>query len=199
MFMALALTLGIAFTTNFIVFEVLSVLIGIVTCVSQILNPLTADLARPERRASALAILIAGVLLAILYARTIAGIIAQFVSWRVVYYLASGLQGVNLVVLYFVLPDYPVKNKGLSYWNILFSVAKYSVTEPQLIQASLVCMVSMACFTNFWVRSYFVYECRRYWLTRCQVTLTFLLAGPPYHYSTYVPPKPISLRLLTSI
>ena len=64
--MAFALTFGLAFTTNFIVFEVLSILIGIVTCAAQILNPLTSDLAKPERRASALSILIAGVLLAIL-------------------------------------------------------------------------------------------------------------------------------------
>ena len=132
-------------------FEVLSTLTCVVTCASQVLAPLTADLAAPERRASALSILIAGVLLAMLYARTLAGLIAQFSSWRIVYYVASGLQAVNVIVLYFVMPDYPVKNKGLSYWTILSSLLRYSVTEPQLIQACLVCMVSMACFTNFWV------------------------------------------------
>ncbi|EKM53480.1 uncharacterized protein PHACADRAFT_125251 [Phanerochaete carnosa HHB-10118-sp] len=163
-----ALMLGSAFTMNFIVFEVISVFAGMFSCVSQILAPLTADLAAPERRASALSILIAGVLLGIMCARIVAGIIAEYASWRVVYYVAGGLQGATVLALYFVLPDYPVKNKGLSYWSILFSMAKYCVTEPQLIQAALVSMVSMACFSNFWV------------------TLTFLLDGPPYYYSTLV-------------
>ena len=146
------LTLGTAFTRNFVVFQVLSTLTGVVTCASQVLAPLIADLAAPERRASALSILIAGVLLAMLYARVLAGLIAEFSSWRIVYYVASGLQAANILVLYFMMPDYPVKNKGLSYWTILYTLGKYSVTEPQLIQACLVCMVSMACFTNFWVR-----------------------------------------------
>lgn len=152
MLFTLALTIATPFTYHFVVFEVVSVLTGVLTCVTQILSPFAADLTPPERRASALSIIIGGVLLGILYARIIAGVIAQFVSWRVVYYVASGLQGVNILVLYFTLPDYPVKNKGLSYGTILWSMMKYCVTEPQLVQASLVCMVSMACFTNFWVR-----------------------------------------------
>ncbi|KAI0688975.1 major facilitator superfamily domain-containing protein [Cytidiella melzeri] len=167
-FATTALTFGLAFTTNFMSFEVVSFILGIVTCVSQILAPLTADLAPSERRASALSVLTAGVLLGILWARVMAGLIAQFVSWRVVYYTAIGIQAAITFVLYWTLPDYPVKNTGLTYTRILFSMVKYTVTEPLLVQASLVSMVSMACFTNFWV------------------TLTFLLGGPPYNYSTLV-------------
>ncbi|KAI0090869.1 major facilitator superfamily domain-containing protein [Irpex rosettiformis] len=167
-FATTALTFGLAFTTGFIVFEVISFILGVVTCVSQVLAPLTADLAPERRRASALSILTAGVLLGILWARVMAGLIAQFVSWRVVYYTAIGIQAAITFVLYWTLPDYPVKNTGLTYGKILFTMAKYTVTEPLLVQASLVSMVSMACFTNFWV------------------TLTFLLGGPPYNYSTLV-------------
>lgn len=184
--MTFALTIGTAFTFNFVVFEVLSVLTGVVTCVSQILSPITADLVAPSRRASALSILIAGVLLGILYARIIAGVIAQFTSWHVVYYVAAGLQAVNILVLYWVVPDYPVKNKGLTYLGVLRSLLKYAVTEPVLIQASLVCMVSMACFTNFWVSSTIFDHISNINVSSSQVTLTFLLADSPYNYSTYV-------------
>jgi hypothetical protein len=45
-------------------------------------------------------------------------------------------------------------------------MARFAYTEPILIQACLVNFASCACFTNFWV------------------TLTFLLGGPPYFYST---------------
>ncbi|GJE91482.1 MFS general substrate transporter [Phanerochaete sordida] len=163
-----ALMLASAATTNFVAFEVLSVLAGVVSCVSQVLAPLTADLAPPARRGSALALLVAGVLLGIMCARVLAGVVARYTAWRVVYYVAGGLQGAAALLLYCVLPDYPVKNRGLTYASIMASMARYCVTEPQLVQAALVCMVSMACFTNFWV------------------TLTFLLGGPPYYYSSLV-------------
>ena len=47
-----------------------------------------------------------------------------------------------LILLYFTLPDYPTKNNGLTYFNILFTMAKFAVTEPLLIQAMLVSFAS---------------------------------------------------------
>lgn len=146
------LTFGLAFTESFVAFEVICFFVGVATCVPQILIPLAADLAPPQRRATAISIVVSGLLLGILIARVISGLVAQFVSWRVVYYLAIGLQGMIFALLYFLLPDFPaVHNEGVTYWGILLSMAKFAVTEPLLIQASLVCFASMACFTNFWV------------------------------------------------
>ncbi|KAJ7607119.1 major facilitator superfamily domain-containing protein [Mycena polygramma] len=161
-----SLTIGLAVTPNLVVFETLSFLIGVVSVTPQIMIPLAADLAPPERRASAISVVFSGLLFGILIARVLAGIIAQFTSWRVVYYLAIGVQYLVLVASYFVIPDYPAKNKHLSYWGILRTMAKFAFTEPILIQACLINLASSACFTNFWV------------------TLTFLLGGPPYLYST---------------
>jgi predicted MFS family arabinose efflux permease len=137
-----------------------------VSVTPQILVPLAADLAPEKRRASAISIVLSGLLFGILIARVLAGIIAQFTSWRVVYYFAIGVQTLVLVGSYLMLPDYPSKNKDLTYWHILWSMGKYAFTEPILIQACLISIASSACFSNFWV------------------TLTFLLGGPPYHYST---------------
>ena len=149
--LCIVLSLGVAVSQSFVAFEVLSFFVGAMTCVVQVLIPLAADLAPPEKRASSISIVISGLLLGILLARVVAGVVAQFASWRVVYYLAVGLQIAVLAMLYAVLPDFPVKNTGITYWGILRSMAWYSVTEPVLIQACLVCMVSMACFANFWV------------------------------------------------
>lgn len=145
-----SLTIGLAITKSLAVFEALCFLVGMVTVVPQVLMPLAADLAPPERRASALSIVLAGLLLGVLFARVLAGIIAQFVTWRVVYYLAIGLQYFVLVLLYWMLPDYPAKNKGATYFGILYSMGKFAVTEPLLIQAYLINMPSSACFSNFW-------------------------------------------------
>ncbi|KAJ7119752.1 major facilitator superfamily domain-containing protein [Mycena epipterygia] len=161
-----SLTIGLAVTPNLVVFETLSFLIGVVSVTPQIMIPLAADLAPPERRASALSVVYSGLLFGILVARVIAGIIAEFTSWRVVFYFAIGVQYLVLFASYFVIPDYPAKNQDMTYWGILRTMARFAYTEPILIQACLVNLASCACFTNFWV------------------TLTFLLGGPPYFYST---------------
>ena len=161
-----SLTIGLAVTRSLHVFETLSYLVGVVTVTSQILLPLAADLAPENKRATAISIVLSGLLFGILLARLLAGVIAEFTSWRVVYYFVVGMQALVLVWSYLMLPDYPSKNKDLTYWNILWTMAKFSVTEPILIQASLINLASNACFSNFWV------------------TMTFLLSGPPYHYST---------------
>ncbi|EIN12181.1 hypothetical protein PUNSTDRAFT_33882, partial [Punctularia strigosozonata HHB-11173 SS5] len=163
-----SLTIGLALTRSFAAFSALSYLVGAVTVVPQVLIPLAADLAPPHRRASAISVVLSGLLFGVLLARVLAGVVANFVTWRVVYYLAIGVQYGVFAMLYAVLPDYPAKNPGLTYGGILWTMAKYCVTEPLLVQAALVNIASSACFTNFWV------------------TLTFLLGGPPYNYSTLV-------------
>ncbi|KAF8838919.1 MFS general substrate transporter, partial [Paxillus ammoniavirescens] len=165
-FVSTTLTIGLAITPNLRAFEAICFLIGIVNVTPQILMPLAADLATPERRASALSMVLSGLMFGVLIARVLAGVIGNFNTWRIVYYMAIGVQCFVLVGAYFVLPDYPAKNRNLTYFEIMFSMAKYAVTEPLVIQAALVNIASSACYTAFWV------------------TLTFLLGGPPYYYST---------------
>lgn len=154
-------------TRSLVAFEALSFLVGVVSVTPQILLPLAADLAPPERRASAISVVLSGLLFGVLIARVLAGVIAEFTSWRVVYYMAIGTQTAVLAGSYLILPDYPSKNDDLTYFDILWTMGKFACTEPLLIQACLVNMASSAQFSNFWV------------------TLTFLLGGPPYNYSTW--------------
>ncbi|KAI9464373.1 major facilitator superfamily domain-containing protein [Boletus coccyginus] len=160
------LTIGLCITSNFYVFGALCYLIGVANVTPQILMPLAADLATPERRASALSVVLSGITLGVLTARVLAGVIGNFNTWRIVYYMAIGVQCLVLVGAYFVLPDYPAKNRDLTYFKILYTMARYVVTEPLVIQAALINIASSACFSSLWV------------------TLTFLLGGPPYYYST---------------
>ena len=148
-----ALTIGLPLTNSVTVFEVLSFLVGVVTVVPQIMMPFAADLAPPERRASAIAIVLSGLLLGVMFARVVAGVIANFVTWRIVFWLAVGLQSFTLLMFYFMLPDFPAKNTKLSYFGILYTMARFAVTEPVLIQGALINVAGSACFTNFWVSS----------------------------------------------
>lgn len=160
------LTIGLAVTNSLFVFEVISFLIGFASVSPQIFIPLAADLAPPERRASAISLVTSGFLMGILIARVLSGVVANWVSWRYVYWMSICIQGLVLVGSYFVLPDYPSKNRELSYLGMYSSMAKFMVKEPLVVQIFLISIAASACYTNFWV------------------TLTFLLGGPPYYYST---------------
>ncbi|KZV67401.1 MFS general substrate transporter [Peniophora sp. CONT] len=161
------LTVGLAVTRSLIVFEVLSFFVGMFSIASNSLIPLAADLAPPDRRATAISIAFSGNLVGILLARVVAGIIAQYVTWRVVFYAAIGAQVFCLVIMWAVLPDYPgSKDKNLTYFKILLSMARLAVKEPTVIQGFLCHVGAAASFTDFWV------------------TLTFLLGDTPYHYDT---------------
>ena len=146
-----SLSIGLAVTKSVIAFEALSFFIGVFTVTPQVLLPLAADLAPPHRRAAAISVVFSGLLFGILLARVLAGVIANFSSWRNVYFVAVGLQYLVLGVLYFVLPDYPAKSPEIGYLGILKSMARFAVTEPILIQASIVSCASSATFTSFWV------------------------------------------------
>ncbi|KAJ3999822.1 MFS superfamily [Lentinula boryana] len=172
-----SLTIGLSLTPNLPAFQILSFLVGVFSVTPQVLLPLTADLAPPSRRATAMSIVFSGLLFGILIARVFSGLIAQFADWRITYYMAIGIQWVLVLVLFWNVPDYPPKNTGkdahgedgkLGYGKIMWTMVKFSVTEPVLIQGCLCNMGSAAAFSSFWV------------------TLTFLLGGEPYNYSTLI-------------
>lgn len=135
---------------------------------AHVIQPLAADLAPPERRATAISVTISGLLLGVLFARVCSGVPGQSSSRRTAYYFAIGVQTVALLWLYLIIPDYPVKKHSadVTYVKILWTMAKFAVTEPALIQSCLLNFASNAGYTSFWV------------------TLTFLLGGPLYNYST---------------
>ncbi|PFH48889.1 hypothetical protein AMATHDRAFT_148912 [Amanita thiersii Skay4041] len=165
-FLSSSFTIGLAVTSSHVMFEALCFFVAAVSVIPPILLSLAVDLTPENRHATVISIILSGVMFGVLLVRVIAGVITEFSTWRVVYYIAAGLQFLVSLGLYVTLPDIPCKNSGLTYRDILWSMAKLSVTEPLLIQSSLINILSSACFSNFWV------------------TLTFLLGGSPYNYST---------------
>lgn len=159
-------------TKNFHVFLAITFITSVTTVTPQLMLPLVGDLAPPNRRASALSIVVSGLLLGMLVARFLSGVVAFIIGWRYIYWISFGLQYLILILLYFFMPDYPSTNSGESLirkypallWDILKLVSKY----PVLLQACLIGFTTSTSFTNFWT------------------TLTYLLAGEPYHYSSLI-------------
>lgn len=155
-------------TRNFTAFRVVSLLAAVTTVTPQIMLPLVGDLAPPHRRAMSLSIVTSGNLLGILIARILSGIVTQYTAWRNIYWLALGLQYLIWILLWLFMPDYPRTTSGLSYFTTLWTIMLMLKKHAVLVQACLISFATSACFTSYWT------------------TLTFLLAGPPYHYSTLV-------------
>ena len=169
------LWLGLCITESFEVFSALSYITCVTTVTPQLMLPLVGDLSPPNRRAAALSIVVSGLLLGILIARLLSGVVTEYTSWRNIYWLALGLQGLIAILLWFFLPSYPSKNNFESGWRFLRSYAKllWSILvilfeDPLLVQTCLIGFCASSTFTNYWT------------------TLTFLLSGPPYHYNSLI-------------
>ena len=128
--------------------------------------PLVGELAPSHRRATALSIVVSGLLLGLLVARLLSGVVTEYTSWRNIYWLAFALQYLIVILLWFFLPDYPSTNpNGLNYFKMLWSIVRMLFKHPILVQVCLVGFCTAATFTSYWT------------------TLTFLLAGKPYNFS----------------
>lgn len=105
-----------------------------------------------------------------LIARFLSGIVTEYSSWRIIYWLAFAVQYTLVILLWFFMPDYPVTNsaRDIPYHKILWSMIKMLFKYPELVQACMTGFFISSTLTNFWT------------------TLTFLLAGSPYHYNSLV-------------
>jgi predicted MFS family arabinose efflux permease len=137
--------------------------------------PLVGDLAPPNRRATALSIVVSGLLLGMLTARLLSGVVAQFIGWRYIYWISFALQYLILILLWLFMPDYPATNPMSSwlsllqkYPSLLFDILRMLFRHPILVYACLIGFLTSSIFTSFWT------------------TLTFLLSSPPYNYSSLV-------------
>lgn len=167
-FATATLCIAMAVTKSVVVFSTIQFLTAVTTVTPQLMMPLVGDLAPPGQRAFALSIVSTGLSLGILLARLLAGIVTQYTSWRNIYWMSVGLQYLIFGSLWCCMPDYPSTNADLRYGEVLWSIVGMVGKYPVLVQACLVSFCTSATFTNFWT------------------TLTFLLAGEPYHYSPVV-------------
>ena len=169
--------IGLCVTRDFNAFLALSFVTALTTVTPQLMLPLVGDLAPPHRRATSLSIVVSGLLLGMLIARVLSGIMTQFLSWRVIYWLAFGLQYLILILLWLFMPDYPPTNRKLNYFSMLWSIVTITISSPVLVQACLIGFFTSSTFTSYWT------------------TLTFLLAEPPYN----MPPLYIGLFALIGV
>ena len=139
-------------------------LTGLFSVVAQILVPLAATLASPEKRGKVVGIIMSGLLLGILLARTVAGLLASLGGWRTVYWVASVLMVIMALALWRGLPKVKQENH-LNYPQLLASVFSLFTQDKLLRTRALLGCFTFANFSILWT------------------SMAFLLAAPPFNYS----------------
>ncbi|KAK5085190.1 hypothetical protein LTR05_004469 [Lithohypha guttulata] len=164
--------LGLCITNNLTIFQVLTFFSAVTTGVIQIFLVLVAELSPPEKRAFNISIVAAGPTFGILLARILAGIVANYTSWRNIYWLSLALQCTMYAFLWLLMPDYPATNLISArdlvkrYPKLLWSIVMLFPHHPVLVQAGILSLLTFFTVASYWT------------------TLTFLLSESPYHYST---------------
>ncbi|MFC4913196.1 MFS transporter [Actinomadura gamaensis] len=124
-------------------------LVGGLTVVPQVLVPLAAELAPPERRASVVAGVQIGLMTGIIGSRVVGGAVGELLGWRAVYLLAALLTALAGAATIALLPDEP-RRPAVPYRNLLRSLPGLLRTEPVLRQACLLHGALFAAYTATW-------------------------------------------------
>ena len=139
-------------------------LTGLFSVVAQILVPLAATLAAPDKRGKVVGTIMSGLLLGILLARTVAGLLASLGGWRTVYWVASVLMVIMALALWRGLPKVKQENH-LNFPQLLGSVFSLFTQDKLLRTRALLGCFTFANFSILWT------------------SMAFLLASPPFNYS----------------
>jgi predicted MFS family arabinose efflux permease len=141
-----------------------AVFVGTTTVVVQMIIPYAATLASDSQRTAVIGTLIGGLLLGVLGSRAFAGLVASAAGWRGVYATAAGLMTVMALVMHRMMPV-GSREADSGYLAQLRATARLALAEPVLRWRSVIGAAQFAAFSCFWT------------------TVTFLLSGPPFHFS----------------
>ncbi|GAB6902637.1 MFS transporter [Kineosporia succinea] len=138
--------------------------VGLSTVSAQLLTPLASELADPGRRGRVVGAVASGALVGILLSRTVAGVVADLLSWRAIYAVAALGAIVSAAALRAAIPPLGPRDR-MPYPALLRSVFTTVAQHRAALPTLLVCASSFAVFSLFWT------------------ALTYLLTAPPFSYT----------------
>lgn len=122
---------------------------GATSCAIQILVPLAAAMAHPDRRGTAVGNVMSGVMIGILLSRPLASMVAGSFGWRSFYGLLAVMNTVLAFALYRWLPQRHPERVS-SYRALMASLVTLWKREPVLRRYALSAAIGMSAFTAFW-------------------------------------------------
>lgn len=165
--LAMAALFATALSVNIGMLKIMGFIIGFTSIVPQLILPMAASLAAPERRGKVIGVIMSGLLIGILLSRTISGVVGQHFGWRAMFWIAGGMSAVMMAVMFFSFPSSKPSFTG-SYGALMRSVFTLVKEQPLLREASFINACAFAVFGLFWTTS------------------VFLLSNPPFNYGSDV-------------
>jgi predicted MFS family arabinose efflux permease len=140
-------------------------LVGVTTVVPQIILPMAAGLAEPDRRGAVTGTLLSGLIGGILLARTFSGTLGEWLGWRAPYLVAAALDLGLAVVLARAVPDTTPSSRQ-RYPALLAEPLRLLRAEPDLRRSCLYQALMFGAFTAAWT------------------SIALLVTGSTYHLGT---------------
>jgi predicted MFS family arabinose efflux permease len=131
------------------------VLIGLFASVTHVALPIAPDLVDDAQRGRAIGIVMTGLLLGILLARTFAGWVSRLHGWQTVFVVAAVVNAAFVPLLWKVMPKLPPKQEML-YSDAMKSLWTLFRTQPLLRESSFLGALVFASFSCFWTILAFV-------------------------------------------
>jgi len=146
---------AMALAPSIAVFGAAAALVGLTSVAVQVLVPFAAHIAAQGQQARVVGIVMTGLLLGILLARTVAGIVAGLAGWRAVFALGAVLTAGVALLLWRALPRIAPAVQ-MSYPTLLGSVLALVREEPVLRMRILYGALTFASFSAFWASAGFL-------------------------------------------
>jgi predicted MFS family arabinose efflux permease len=158
MFAAVSLALfSVAFAPNVALLITASVLVGLFASVTHVALPIAPSLVSHDKRGRAIGIVMTGLLLGILLARTFAGWVSDVSRWQVVFITAGCINALFVPLLWKVMPRLepaaPVR-----YGEALRSLWTLFRAHPLLRESSFIGAMAFASFSTFWTTMIFLLD-----------------------------------------
>jgi len=126
-----------------------SLFVGVSSGFAQLVIPLTAELAPPEKRGRVMGTLLACLFLGILFGRLAGGLIAEFLGWRWTYVAAVVMLAALAPALFLWLPSMPSKTQ-IGYARLMRSLFEYLRGNATLRRASRIQFLLGISYGGFW-------------------------------------------------
>ena len=141
--------------------------VGATGATVHVIVPLAAHLAPEGQRGRIVGLVLGGMLIGILLARTFSGFIGAHLGWRAVYWLAAALMlGLSALIRWRLPESRP--ELVLRWTELMRSILSLVREHAELRESAVLGALFFCAFSAFWT------------------TLVFLLATPPYHYGSSV-------------
>lgn len=145
---------AMAFAPGFSVFLIASTVLGFVTVAPYLLPTYASKRVPPEQLGYVTAILTTGIIIGILLARTGAGVLAEYLNWRVVYMIAAALMLAITITLPLVMDSGERSREKLSrarYFALLGSIPPLIKRYPEILVSGAIQGLGFGSFLAIWM------------------------------------------------